>query len=87
MVIVGGSGNNLGAVFGGFLIWFIWIEAEPVSLLVMNALTQDMDAGSALKLHLIDSAPHLRLFVMGLVLLLVLRFSPKGVLPEQVRRG
>ena len=25
MVIVGGSGNNLGAIFGGFVIWFAWI--------------------------------------------------------------
>jgi branched-chain amino acid transport system permease protein len=53
----------------------------------MNAITSDMDAGSPVRLHLIDSAPHLRLFVMGLVLLLVLRFSPKGVLPEQVRHS
>src|SRR5690606_26577591 len=29
MVIVGGSGNNWGAVIGGFLIWFVWVEAEP----------------------------------------------------------
>jgi len=26
MVIVGGSGNNWGAVLGGFVIWFFWIE-------------------------------------------------------------
>ncbi|MDH3741567.1 MAG: branched-chain amino acid ABC transporter permease [Hyphomicrobiales bacterium] len=85
MVIVGGSGNNLGAVFGGFLIWFIWIEAEPVSLTLMSALTSGLAEGSAVRDHLIESAPHLRLFVMGLVLLLVMRFSPKGVLPEKVR--
>ena len=30
MVIVGGSGNNWGAVLGGFVIWFFWIEAEPI---------------------------------------------------------
>ena len=29
MVIIGGSGNNWGAVIGGFFIWFFWIEAEP----------------------------------------------------------
>ncbi len=85
MVIVGGSGNNLGSVFGGFLIWFIWIEAEPVSLILMNSLTSGLGEGSAVRQHLIESAPHLRLFVMGLVLLLVMRFSPKGVLPEKVR--
>jgi branched-chain amino acid transport system permease protein len=87
MVIVGGSGNNLGAVLGGFLIWFVWIEAEPASLFVMQWLTSNLDAASAWRAHLIDSAPHLRLFLMGLVLLLVLRFSPRGILPEQVRRS
>ena len=28
MVIVGGSGNNLGSIFGGFFIWFMWIESR-----------------------------------------------------------
>jgi branched-chain amino acid transport system permease protein len=87
MVIVGGSGNNLGAVFGGFLVWFIWIEAEPVSLYLMDAVTSGFATDSPVRAHLIDAAPHLRLFVMGLVLLLVLRFSPKGVLPERVRHS
>ena len=27
MVIVGGSGNNLGSVLGGFLIWFVWVQS------------------------------------------------------------
>jgi branched-chain amino acid transport system permease protein len=29
MVIIGGSGNNHGAIIGGFVIWFFWIQAEP----------------------------------------------------------
>jgi branched-chain amino acid transport system permease protein len=33
MVIVGGSGNNFGAVLGGFLIWFLWVQVEPMGLL------------------------------------------------------
>ena len=36
MVIIGGSGNNWGAVLGGFLIWFFWIEAEPMGLWAMD---------------------------------------------------
>ena len=28
MVIVGGSGNNWGAVLGGFLIWYVWIDGR-----------------------------------------------------------
>ena len=27
MVIVGGSGNNWGSVLGGFMIWFLWVQA------------------------------------------------------------
>ena len=30
-----------------------------------------------------DAAAHFRLFTMGLVLLLVLRFSPRGLMPER----
>ncbi|HUF57121.1 MAG TPA: branched-chain amino acid ABC transporter permease [Thermohalobaculum sp.] len=85
MVIVGGSGNNWGAVLGGFLIWFVWVEAEPAGLWLMATLTAGLDASSPLRAHLLDAAPHLRLFLMGLLLLLVLRFSPRGLIPE--RRG
>ncbi|MEP3055303.1 MULTISPECIES: branched-chain amino acid ABC transporter permease [Ascidiaceihabitans] len=83
MVIVGGSGNNLGAVLGGFLIWWLWVMVEPMGLTVMNFITAGMPDGSALKDHLIDSAAHMRLLTMGLVLLLVLRFSPRGLIPEK----
>ncbi len=86
MVIVGGSGNNMGSVLGGFIIWLVWIEAEPVGVWLMKTGTLWMDDGSALKQHLIDNAQHMRLFFMGLVLLLVLRFSPGGILPEVVRK-
>ena len=87
MVIVGGSGNNLGSVIGGFLIWFIWIEAEPVGTYMMDVLTSPMAEDNALRIHLLGSAQYMRLFVMGLVLLVVLRFSPGGILPEHVKRN
>ncbi|WP_370401413.1 ABC transporter permease subunit [Sulfitobacter sp. JB4-11] len=83
MVIVGGSGNNLGSVLGGFLIWFLWVQVEPMGLWLMNVITAGMTDGSALKEHLLDSAAHMRLLTMGLVLLLVLRFSPRGLIPEK----
>ncbi len=82
MVIVGGSGNNWGAVLGGFLIWFLWVQVEPLGNLLMQAITTGM-TDSPLKTHLIDSAAHMRLFTMGLLLLLVLRFSPRGLIPEK----
>jgi|TARA_B100000959_G_scaffold41513_1_gene41646 branched-chain amino acid transport system permease protein len=83
MVIVGGSGNNWGSVLGGFVIWFFWIEAEPMGLWLMDLLTAGLDEGSGLRKHLLDSAAHMRLMTMGLILLLVLRFSPRGLIPEK----
>ncbi len=86
MVIVGGSGNNLGAVLGGFLVWFFWIEAEPAGLWLIDNATNWLGEDHAVRIHLMNSAQHMRLFLMGLVLLLVMRFSPGGILPEVVRR-
>ncbi|MEQ9693873.1 branched-chain amino acid ABC transporter permease [Shimia sp. SDUM112013] len=83
MVIVGGSGNNLGAVLGGFLIWWLWIQVEPIGLWLMELITSGMAEDSALAAHLIDSAAHMRLMTMGIILLLVLRFSPRGLIPEK----
>ena len=83
MVIVGGSGNNFGAVLGGFLIWFLWVQVEPLGQWLMHIVTNGMAEDSALRLHLLDSVAHMRLFTMGLILLLVLRFSPRGLIPEK----
>ena len=82
MVIVGGSGNNWGSVLGGLLIWYLWIKAEIWGPDLMGLITAHLGEG-AVKQHLVDSAAHMRLIVMGLVLLLVLRFSPRGLLPER----
>ena len=42
MVIVGGSGNNFGAILGGFAVWFLWIEAAPIALFLINFFTAGM---------------------------------------------
>ncbi|HJP06997.1 MAG TPA: hypothetical protein QF882_06045, partial [Arenicellales bacterium] len=68
---------------GGFVIWFFWIEAEPIGLALIEFITSGMAQDSALRLHLIENAAHTRLMTMGLVLLLVLRFSPRGLIPER----
>ncbi len=83
MVIVGGSGNNWGAILGGFVIWFFWIEAEPIGLWLMDVITSGLAEDSALREHLLKSAAHMRLMTMGIILLLVLRFTPRGLIPER----
>lgn len=87
MVVVGGSGNNWGSVLGGFLIWFFWVEAEPMGAWIIELLTQGLGEQSDLRAHLVRNAAQMRLVVMGLLLLLVLRFMPRGLLPEQRGRN
>ena len=82
MVIVGGSGNNWGAVLGAVLIWFLWVKAEVWGPALMSLLTSPLPPGALVK-HLTENAPHMRFVAMGLVLLLVLRFAPRGLLPER----
>lgn len=83
MVILGGSGNNWGAVLGGFVIWFLWVEAEPLGNAFMAILTWPLDADSALAQHLIGAAAYTRYLLMGGILLAVMRFAPKGLIPER----
>lgn len=85
MVIIGGSGNNWGAVLGGFFIWFFWIEAEPIGLWLIDALTSGMDPQSLVRAHLLEGAAHMRLMTVGIILLLTLRYAPEGLIPEKKR--
>lgn len=84
MVLLGGTGNNYGAILGAFVVWFIWIESAPFALFVINALMSEVDNTNQLKIHLIDSIPYFRYLMMGLGLLAVMRYRPKGLLPEKI---
>lgn len=81
MVVVGGSGSNFGAVLGGMLIWYLWVEVEPWGNALMAFATSGMADGSPLKQHLLDSAAQMRPLVMGVILILMLRFRPQGLIP------
>ena len=85
MTIVGGSGNNFGAVLGGFVIWLVWIEAEPIGFWLIDTSTALLSPDSILRQHLLDSAAHMRPLAMGLILILMLKFAPRGLLPESRR--
>ncbi len=86
MVIVGGSGNNWGSTLGGFLVWFIWIEAEPAGLWLADTLAGVVGEESAAADYLVAGAPYMRVCVMGAILLLVLRFFPRGLIPASAGR-
>ena len=87
MVILGGPGNNLGTIFGAVAVYIIWLMSEPLALFLMHS-------GVALGQAWFDWQPpgnldsralQARVFVIGLLISLVLRFAPKGLLPERVR--
>lgn len=83
MVILGGSGNNWGAVLGGFVIWFLWVEAEPLGNWFMQTITIPLSEDSSLAQHLVNGAAYTRYLLMGAILLVVMRFAPKGLIPER----
>jgi branched-chain amino acid transport system permease protein len=85
MVILGGSGNNWGAVLGGFVIWFLWVQAEPLGNWFMQTITIPLAEDSTVAQHLISGAPYTRYLLMGAILLVVMRFAPKGLIPERTR--
>ena len=83
MVLLGGSGNNYGSILGGFVVWFIWIESAPIALFLINFCTFFLEYNNPVKLHLIESVPYFRYLMMGVGLLLVMRYKPEGLLPEK----
>ena len=85
MVIVGGSGNNFGAILGGFAVWFLWIEAAPIALFLINFFTSGLEETNTFRVHLVNSIPYFRYLMMGIGLLLIMRYRPRGILPEKIK--
>ncbi len=72
MLILGGSGNNKGAILGAVVVWAIWSMTEF--------------AADALPTEMAVKAKYVRIFLIGLALQLILRFRPEGILPEREPR-
>jgi branched-chain amino acid transport system permease protein len=70
MLILGGSGNNKGAILGAFVVWTIWSFTGYV-------IDQVIPVTWAAR------APFIRLLVIGLLLVGILLIRPQGVLGEE----
>lgn len=80
MLIAGGSGNNRGAILGGFLIWFIWSSSE---LVIKGSINMLGSLFTGLNIDILQNrAGFLRMFLIGLLLQFILQRYPKGILPE-----
>ena len=87
MVILGGPGNNRGAIFGSLLVYLIWTMSEPVTLFIFDHIRIMGEAiGWEPPADLNSRALSMRVFAIGLTITLVLRFAPKGLIPEKLSR-
>lgn len=87
MVILGGPGNNLGTIFGAVFVYVIWVMSEPVALFILNTMSYlgymwfAWEAPS----DFTSRALQARVFTIGLIITLVLRYAPKGLFPEKIQ--
>jgi branched-chain amino acid transport system permease protein len=70
MLIVGGSGNNRGAILGAFVVWALWTLSG-------NVLREIVPAGHQAR------AATLQVVLIGLVLMIILLVRPRGLLGEE----
>jgi branched-chain amino acid transport system permease protein len=88
MVIVGGAGNNWGVLLGSFLIYIVWVVSDPLAQLIFQNLSSLTDSIGWGAIPEIDSRSlQMRVFVLGVVISIALRYAPKGLIPEVVKRG
>lgn len=88
MVILGGPGNNLGTLFGAVFVYVIWIMSEPVALFILNTVSYFGNLWFAWEApsDFASRALQARVFSIGLIITLVLRYAPKGLFPEKVQQ-
>jgi len=69
MLIVGGSGNNLGAILGAVLVWAVWAASAA---LISAAVPPEMQARAAA----------LQIVLIGIAISVMLLVRPRGLLGE-----
>jgi branched-chain amino acid transport system permease protein len=82
MLMVGGSGNNKGAVLGAYVVWGFWTIT-----LQLQGYTPEHPGplGFALPDALQSRIFFIRDFVLGALIVVVLLLRPQGLLPEERR--
>lgn len=72
MLIIGGSGNTLGAIVGTFVFWSLW----SITLQI-----QGYDLPDFVQARIF----YIRDFLVGAIIVVMLLVSPRGLLPERAR--
>ena len=87
MVIGGGAGNNWGALLGGLAIYITVAMSDPIAQWVftrVSELSTQLGWGAIPEIE--SRALQMRVLVLGVVITLALRYAPRGLIPEVVRR-
>jgi branched-chain amino acid transport system permease protein len=88
MIIVGGAGNNWGALFGGIFIYVVWLLSEPLAQLLFSGISNwSAQIGWGAIPDIESRSLQMRVFVLGLVISIALRYAPRGLIPETAQSG
>jgi branched-chain amino acid transport system permease protein len=77
-LLLGGVGNHRGAMLGSFLL---------IAILEGTRFLSNVPGLTTLAQHHPSFLPSLRFVLIGLLLILVVRFFPQGILPERLRKA
>jgi branched-chain amino acid transport system permease protein len=72
MLIIGGTGNNRGALFGAYIVWGFWIASAQVAAL-------------PLPVEISSRIPFVRYMLLGIFFIVALLLRPQGLFPEERR--
>lgn len=78
MLMLGGSGNNKGAILGAFAVWGVWTGAAFLIDLVSPAL-------SAISADLPSRSAYLRWMLVAIMLGAIVLYRPQGLIRERKR--
>lgn len=82
-VILGGSGSNRGAMFGGFVVVAIREGTRFASDILPSQLPVNIPVLVDVYGAIVSDFGSTRLLIVGLLIVLVMRLRPEGVLPPQ----
>lgn len=76
MLMLGGSGNNRGAILGAILVYGIWSGASFLVDSIRPALALISD-------DLPSRGPYIRLLLISILLIVTVLYRPSGLIPEE----
>ena len=63
---------------------FYGLRQHQCLYILINFFTAGLSETNVIKAHLIESVPYFRFLLMGIGLLLIMRYRPRGILPEKI---